>query len=71
MYVPRTRETVFIDGEDGVYVVAWVDQALQIADLIRVDIATRLCERACPSLCWHRTARSFPLNRSREISLPA
>jgi hypothetical protein len=44
MYIPRARERVFIDGRDGVYLVAWVDLDLQTADLIPLQVVTCLQE---------------------------
>ena len=34
MYVPQAYERVFVAGQDGEYLVVWVDEARQVADLI-------------------------------------
>ena len=34
MRIPATRERVRIDGREGVFIVVWVDQERQTADLI-------------------------------------
>jgi hypothetical protein len=40
MYVPCTRERVFVAGRPGVFLVVWVDCERQEADLIPLDDAT-------------------------------
>ena len=44
MYVPRARERVFVEGQDGVYLVMWVDPDLQVADLIPLHRTTSIRE---------------------------
>jgi hypothetical protein len=39
MYVPRTYERVFVVGQDGEYLVVWVDEARRVADLIPLHTA--------------------------------
>ena len=36
MYVPRTRERVRLAGRKGVFLVVWVDEERQEADLIKL-----------------------------------
>jgi hypothetical protein len=63
MYIPRARERVFIDGQDGVYLVAWVDQDRQTADLIPLHIATHLRE-SVPFGLLRPVRENVPLKRA-------
>jgi hypothetical protein len=44
MYFPCAREHVRVAGRPGVYLVGWVDQDLQSADLIALDDNTSMLE---------------------------
>lgn len=63
MCLPRARERVFIDGQDGVYLVAWVDQDRQTADLIPLHNATHLRE-SVPFGLLRPVRENVPLKRA-------
>lgn len=48
MYIPRARERVRIAGRQGLFLVVWVDEELQCADLISVDGGSYLLEENVP-----------------------